>query len=122
MADITGTFNYHLTHRLLLLCHASVSPHQRDVFRYHHSDSAAAVEAGNNLCTALATLGVDASHGWEHIHGDTLELELGQLMALYLQSAICTYSNTVNAEHFPESRPSLTETAMEDHLQSIALA
>lgn len=121
MADIIGTVNYPQTHRLLLLCHAFVSPHQRDVFRYYRSDSAAVVEAGNDLCTALATLANGASHDWEHINGDALEL-LGQLMALYLQSAICTYSNTVNAEHFPESRPSLTETAMEDHLQSIALA
>jgi putative aminopeptidase FrvX len=43
------------------------------------------VEAGNDLRTALATFGIDASHGWERIHWNALE-SLAQLVALYMQS------------------------------------
>jgi len=85
MADMSGPFDYHLTHRVLQLCQEFEIPHQRDIFRYYRSDSAAAVEAGNDLRTALATFGVDASHGWERIHWNALE-SLAQLVALYVQS------------------------------------
>lgn len=85
MADMSGPFDYHLTHRILQLCQEYEIPHQRDIFRYYRSDSAAAVEAGNDLRTALATFGVDASHGWERIHWDALE-SLAQLVVLYMQS------------------------------------
>ena len=85
MADMSGPFDYHLTHRILQLCQEFEIPHQRDVFRYYRSDSAAAVEAGNDLRTALATFGVDGSHGWERIHWNALE-SLAQLVALYMQS------------------------------------
>jgi len=85
MADMSGPFDYHLTHRLLQLCQEFEIPHQRDVFRYYRSDSTAAVEAGNDLRTALATFGVDASHGWERIHWNALE-SLTQLVVLYMQS------------------------------------
>ena len=85
MADMSGPFDYHLTHRILQLCQEFEIPHQRDIFRYYRSDSAAAVEAGNDLRTALATFGVDASHGWERIHWNALD-SLAQLVALYMQS------------------------------------
>ena len=85
MADMSGPFDYHLTHRILQLCQEFEIPHQRDIVRYYRSDSAAAVEAGNDLRTALATFGVDASHGWERIHWNALE-SLAQLVALYMQS------------------------------------
>ena len=85
MADMSGPFDYHLTHRLLQICQEFEIPHQRDIFRYYRSDSAAAVEAGNDLRTALATFGVDASHGWERIHWDALR-SLAELVALYVQS------------------------------------
>jgi peptidase M42 family hydrolase len=85
MADMSGPFDYHLTHRLIQICQEFEIPHQRDVFRYYRSDSAAAVEAGNDLRTALATFGVDGSHGWERIHWSALD-SLAQLVALYMQS------------------------------------
>jgi putative aminopeptidase FrvX len=82
---MSGPFDYHLTHRMLQLCQEFEIPHQRDIFRYYRSDSAAAVEAGNDLRTALAAFGIDASHGWERIHWNALE-SLAQLVALYMQS------------------------------------
>lgn len=85
MADMSGPFDYQLTRHLLRLCADHAIPHQRDVFRYYRSDSASAVEAGNDIRTALVTFGIDGSHGWERIHWDALE-SLGQLLLAYLQS------------------------------------
>lgn len=85
MADSTGPFDYHLTHHLLALCQEFAIEHQRDVFRYYRSDSASAVEAGNDLRTALICFGLDASHGHERIHWHALE-SLIELLTLYMQS------------------------------------
>ncbi|APZ41808.1 osmoprotectant NAGGN system M42 family peptidase [Acidihalobacter ferrooxydans] len=85
MADQTGPFDYHLTRRIIQLCQEFEIPHQRDIFRYYRSDSAAALEAGNDVRTALVTFGIDASHGYERIHLDALE-SLTQLISIYMQS------------------------------------
>lgn len=84
MADQSGPFDYHLTHRVIQLCQEFAIPHQRDVFRYYRSDSAAALEAGNDVRTALVTFGIDASHGYERIHLDALE-SLARLVGIYMQ-------------------------------------
>ncbi len=85
MADMSGPFDYHLTRYIIQLCLEHDIPCQRDVFRYYRSDSASAVEAGNDLRTALATFGIDASHGWERIHWHALE-SLARLVAVYMQA------------------------------------
>jgi peptidase M42 family hydrolase len=84
MADMGGPFDYHLTHRVIQLCQEFGIRHQRDVFRYYRSDSAAALEAGNDVRTALVTFGIDASHGYERIHFDALE-SLAKLVTIYMQ-------------------------------------
>ncbi len=85
MADMSGPFDYHLTHYIIQLCQEFEIPYQRDIFRYYRSDSAAAVEAGNDLRTALAAFGIDASHGWERIHWNALQ-SLTELVAVYMQA------------------------------------
>ena len=85
MMDSAGPFDYHLTHKLIHLCEDYAIPFQRDVFRHYRSDSASAVEAGNDLRTALACFGVDASHGWERTHTHALQ-SLAELLALYMLS------------------------------------
>lgn len=87
MADQSGPFDYHLTQKLLTLCTAHDIRHQRDIFRYYRSDSASALEAGNDIRTALITFGVDASHGWERIHLDALK-SVAELVTVYLQSPV----------------------------------
>jgi hypothetical protein len=59
--------------------------HRRDVFKFYRSDSAAAVEAGNDIRTALIGFGADASHAQERTHIDSLRA-LGQLSVAYLLS------------------------------------
>jgi peptidase M42 family hydrolase len=84
MADQTGPFDFHLTRMLLDLAREHGIDHQRDVFRYYRCDAASAVEAGNDIRTALLAFGIDASHGYERIHLDSLEC-LARLLALYVQ-------------------------------------
>ncbi len=67
------------------MCKEFNIPHQRDIFKYYRSDSAAAVEAGNDLRTSLIAFGIDASHGYERIHYDALE-SLARLVSIYMQS------------------------------------
>ncbi len=85
MMDSTGPFDWHLSHKLVELCQQHGIPHVRDVFRYYRCDAASAVEAGNDIRTALVCFGADASHGYERTHVDSLRA-LGELLGLYLQS------------------------------------
>lgn len=85
--DSSGPFDYHLTHHLLELSRIHGLRHCRDVFRHYRCDAAAAVEAGNDLRTALICFGADASHGYERAHVDSLRA-VADLMALYMQSEL----------------------------------
>lgn len=85
MMDSSGPFDWHLTHKLIDLCQRFEIPHHRDVFRYYRCDAASALEAGNDIRTALACFGADASHGYERTHVDSLRA-LGELLALYVQT------------------------------------
>ncbi len=87
MADQTGPFDYHLTRKLAALCAENGIACRKDVFRHYRSDSASAVEAGNDIRTALVTFGVDASHGYERIHRDAL-LSVAELLLLYVTSPV----------------------------------
>ena len=83
--DQSGPFDYHLTRKLIGIAEKYDIPHRRDVFRFYRSDSAAAVEAGNDIRTALIGFGADASHGYERTHRDAL-VALARLTARYLLS------------------------------------
>lgn len=85
MQDMSGPFDYHLSHKLISLAKEHGIVHRRDVFKYYRSDSAAAVEAGNDIRTALIGFGADASHGRERTHRDALEA-LTRLVLAYMMS------------------------------------
>src|SRR5690606_10845428 len=87
MADMTGPFDFHLTQKLVDLCRANDIRYQKDIFRYYRSDSASAIEAGADVRTALATFGVDASHGYERIHMHALR-SLAELLTVYARSDV----------------------------------
>lgn len=86
MMDSAGPFDWHLTRHLLALCREHGIEHARDVFRYYRSDAASALEAGNDIRTALLCFACDASHGWERTHEDSL-VALAKLLALQMTSA-----------------------------------
>jgi peptidase M42 family hydrolase len=85
MMDSTGPFDYHLTRKLIDICKKNNINHTRDLFRYYRCDAASAIEAGNDIRTALACFGCDSSHGWERCHISSLE-SLAQLLCRYTQS------------------------------------
>lgn len=85
MQDSSGPFDYHLSHKLINLCLEHGINHKRDVFKYYRSDSASALEAGNDIRTALVCFGADATHGYERCHIRSLQA-LGQLLCCYVQS------------------------------------
>lgn len=85
MQDMTGPFDWHLSHMLLKLCREHDIEHARDVFSYYRSDAAAALEAGNDIRTALVCFSLDASHGYERTHMSSLEA-VAKLLTLYMQS------------------------------------
>ena len=85
MLDSNGPFDYHLTRKLLGLCHQNDLEHHRDVYRFYHSDSTSALEAGNDIRTSLIGFGTDGSHGYERTHLSAL-LSVATLVTLYAQS------------------------------------
>lgn len=85
MQDSSGPFDRQLTRSLIAICGEHGIEHSRDVFRYYRSDAAAAVEAGNDIRTALLCFALDASHGYERTHMDSL-LALSELLMHYMQS------------------------------------
>jgi peptidase M42 family hydrolase len=87
MKDSSGPFDYHLTHKLIKLCKEYGIEHKRDVFKYYRSDSASAMEAGNDIRTALVCFELDASHGYERTHIDSL-IAVANLIVLYMTSPV----------------------------------
>ncbi len=85
MADGVGPFDYHLTRRLHALAGEHGIDAVRDTFAHYRSDAAAALEAGAHLRVALLGFGVDATHGHERTHLDSL-VGLGRLLTVWLQS------------------------------------
>lgn len=85
MQDSAGPFDFHLTHKLIEICTKNNIPFRRDVFKYYRCDSASAIEAGNDIRTALVCFGTDATHGYERCHEKTLQ-SLAQLLFCYVNS------------------------------------
>jgi peptidase M42 family hydrolase len=85
MKDSSGPYDFHLTKHLINLCMNNNIEFSRDIFLHYRSDAAAALEAGNDIRTALVCFGLDASHGYERTHISSL-LTVAALIALYISS------------------------------------
>ncbi len=84
MIDSSGPFDYHLTQHLIALCEQYGLKYVRDVFKHYRCDAASALEAGNDLRTALVCYGLDGSHGYERTHQFSL-FELARLLTYYIR-------------------------------------
>ncbi|MEM1139345.1 MAG: osmoprotectant NAGGN system M42 family peptidase [Pseudomonadota bacterium] len=113
MADMTGPFDYHTTRKLISLCQEHDIKHQRDIFKYYRSDSAAALEAGADVRTALATFGVDASHGYERIHMHALR-SLAELLTAYATSPVAIKRDAVETGSLKGFTKQTTSEASQD--------
>lgn len=87
MMDSSGPFDFHLTRKLSDLCRELGIPHTRDIFNYYRSDVAAAIEAGAEMRAALIGFGVDASHGHERTHLDSIR-HVANLVTAYVQTPL----------------------------------
>lgn len=87
MVDQTGPFDFHLSRKLSRMCRELDIPVRRDVFAFYRSDVAAALEAGVETRAALIGVGVDASHGYERTHLDSIR-HIAQLLTAYLQTPL----------------------------------
>lgn len=87
MQDLSGPFDFHLTRHLAELGEQHDIEVHRDIFRYYRSDVASAIEAGYGMRAALVGFGVDATHGYERTHKDSLEAT-ARLLALHLQTPL----------------------------------
>lgn len=85
MQDSSGPFDRQLTQSLIKMCEREGITYSRDVFRYYRSDAAAAVEAGNDIRTALLCFALDSSHGYERTHLESLTA-LSELLIYYMES------------------------------------
>jgi peptidase M42 family hydrolase len=119
MQDLHGPFDYHLTRRLDGLAQQHGIEAHRDVFRYYRSDVAAALEAGAETRAALIGFGVDATHGLERTHLDSLHAT-ARLLSVYLQTPL-TFENWDRAptgplERFPSTavQPARVEPRWDD--------
>ncbi|MGD9330849.1 MAG: osmoprotectant NAGGN system M42 family peptidase [Desulfobacterales bacterium] len=86
MMDQSGPFDYHLSHKLIGICEENKIAYAKDVFRFYRSDSASAIEAGNDTRTALVCFGVDGSHGYERTRLASLDA-VTRAIVHYMQSA-----------------------------------
>ena len=84
---MSGPFDYHLTRKLLRICQEHRLPHARDTFRYYRSDVAAAIESGAAMRAALVAFGLDASHGWERTHVESM-VSVAELLTTYLRTSL----------------------------------
>ncbi len=108
MQDSSGPFDWHLTRHLIGLCREAGIEHSRDVFLHYRSDAASALEAGNDIRTALVCFALDASHGYERTHIDSLAA-LGRLLQAYVHSAPLFERDAAPLgplEDFPQPPPS----------------
>jgi peptidase M42 family hydrolase len=87
MQDLHGPFDYHLSRKLDTLARRHGIECHRDVFRFYRSDVASALEAGAETRAALIGFGVDATHGHERTHLDSITAT-ARLLSLYLQTTL----------------------------------
>lgn len=115
LKDLHGPFDYHLTRKLIRLAQTHDLPVARDIFRFYRSDVAAALEAGAGARAALMAFGLDASHGWERTHVESLEA-CAALVTLWLQTPLTLeawdQTKTGDLRNFPSQRqPAIEERA-----------
>jgi putative aminopeptidase FrvX len=71
--DATGPYDLAMRRRLVELCQRHAIPHKVDVYPHYGSDGSAYLRAGGDVRVGLVGPGVDASHGYERTHRDSLE-------------------------------------------------
>lgn len=83
--DAGGPYHVLLTHKLRQLATEYAIPYKMDIYPFYGSDGEAYWRAGGDAQVALIGPGIDASHGYERTHQDSLN-HTAHLIARYLLS------------------------------------
>jgi putative aminopeptidase FrvX len=83
--DSTGPYHHLMSGKLRRLATQYDIPHKVDIYPYYGSDGSAYWRAGGAGRVALIGPGVDASHGYERTHQDSIK-HTAHLIARYLSS------------------------------------
>lgn len=81
--DSGGPYHFALTNKVRALANEYQIPYKMDIYPYYGSDGEAYWRAGGDAEVALIGPGIDASHGYERTHQDSLE-HTAHLIARYL--------------------------------------
>jgi putative aminopeptidase FrvX len=81
--DSGGPYHFALTNKVRALANEHNIPYKMDIYPYYGSDGEAYWHAGGDAQVALIGPGIDASHGYERTHQDSLE-HTAHLIARYL--------------------------------------
>jgi len=83
--DSSGPYNYQMTQHLCQLAETFHIPYQADIYPYYSSDGSMYWRTGGQARVGLIGPGIDASHGCERTHSDSVHYT-GNLIAQYLLS------------------------------------
>jgi putative aminopeptidase FrvX len=81
--DSGGPYHFALTNKVRALANEYQIPYKMDIYPFYGSDGEAYWRAGGDAQVALIGPGIDASHGYERTHQDSLE-HTAHLIARYL--------------------------------------
>jgi len=81
--DSTGPYHYEMTAKMRRLAEKHKIPYKMDIYPYYGSDGSAYWRAGGTARVALVGPGIDASHGYERTHKDSIQ-HTAHLIARYL--------------------------------------
>jgi putative aminopeptidase FrvX len=81
--DSSGPYDLDVRRKLVRLAQAHAIPYKIDTYPHYGSDGSAYLRAGADVRVGLIGPGVDASHGYERTHYDSLEATT-QLVVRYL--------------------------------------
>lgn len=71
--DSSGPYDLQMRRRLVQLCRQEGISYKLDTYPYYGSDGSAFLRAGGDVRVGLIGPGLDASHGYERTHRDSLE-------------------------------------------------
>jgi putative aminopeptidase FrvX len=81
--DSSGPYDLQMRRKLVHLCQQEQIPYKIDTYPFYGSDGSAFLRAGGDVRVGLIGPGLDASHGYERTHRDSLEATT-RLAASYL--------------------------------------
>jgi putative aminopeptidase FrvX len=85
--DSSGPYDLATRQRLMRLCREQQIPYKVDTYPFYGSDGSAYLRAGGDVRVGLIGPGLDASHGYERTHRDSIEATTRLAVAFLLDAS-----------------------------------